>query len=262
MTDDLRNISRARMSAGEPAIGVALRIGRTAEIVPALRSAGVDWLFLDLEHGPFSVDTASQIALIALQAGLTPIARVPKGEFSMATRLLDNGALGLVIPHVDNAEEAQLVVERLRLPPEGGRSVYGGMPHFDYAPRPVAETSRVLNRETLIVVMLETQEAMRNAAAIAAVPGVDVLFIGVNDFCADLGASGEFHHPAVAAAFATTIAACRAHGKWAGIGGLYDPALMARFIGDGVRFVLAGSDLGFLMQGAAAKTAELRAIRR
>ena len=255
--DPFRNPSRERLLAGDLALGVAIRMARTAEIVPAVKSAGADWIFLDLEHGPLSIDTASQIAITALQAGLTPIARVR--EYGMATRILDNGALGLVMPHIDTADEARELVEKLRFPPGGTRSVFGGMPQFGFTPKPMKETSDILNRETLVIAMLETAEAIENAPAVAAVPGIDVLFIGTNDLCAELGIPGEFGHPSVAAAYQRTIDACRANEKWSGMGGLYDDALMAKFIGAGIQFVLAGADLSFMLSAARQKVSSLQA---
>ena len=124
-------------------------MARTIDIVPAMKTAGFDWLVIDLEHGALSIDTASQISIAALHAKITPIARVPSGNSNMATRLLDNGALGLVMPHVDTTDEAKNVVQRLRFPPQGQRSVFGGMPHFDFDSTPVGTASEILNRETL-----------------------------------------------------------------------------------------------------------------
>ena len=257
----LQNPARRRMASGELALGMAVRLARTSEIVPAAQTAGMDWLFLDLEHGPSSIDTASQIAVTALHAGLTPIARVPKGEFSMATRLLDNGVLGLVMPHIDNAEEARTLVSKLRFPPSGERSVFGGMPQFGFAPRPVRETSEILNRETLIIAMVETAEGIENAPEIAAVPGIDVLFIGTNDLCAELNIPGEFGHPAIASAYQRVIDGCRAINKWSGMGGLYDDALMDKFIQAGIQFVLTGSDLSFMLSSSKQKASRLRSGR-
>ena len=255
---ELVNPSRARMASGKLAMGASVRIGRTVEIVPAFRTAGLDWVFLDLEHGPISIDVASQIAVTALQAGLTPIARIPKGEYGMATRLLDNGAMGLVVPHIDTAEEAREMVQRLRFPPGGKRSVFGGMPQFGFAPRPVKETSEILNRETLVIAMVETPESVENAFEIAAVDGIDVLFIGTNDLCAEMNIPGQFGRPEVAAAYDRVIAACRKHGKYSGMGGLYDPALMKKFTGAGIQFVLMGSDHSFMLQAARQKVLELQ----
>lgn len=255
---DVVNVTRDRMAAGGVALGVGLRIGRSVDIVPAMKTAGFDWLFLDLEHGSMSIDTASQIATASLQANITPIARVPTGDFNMASRLLDNGSLGIVMPHVDTAEEAAAVAERLRFPPQGHRSVFGGMPHFGFASTPVATISEVINRQTLLVVMLETAAAIENADSIAAVEGIDVLFIGTNDLCAQMGIPGKFGDPSIRTAYQKTIAACRKHGKWAGMGGLYDPAVMDEHIKSGVQFVLAGTDLTFMMNAAGQKVKELR----
>src|SRR5262245_13057713 len=126
-----RNVAREKLEHGELSLGVGIRIVRSVEIAKAMAAAGYDWLFIDLEHGTFSVETAGQIALAALDAGITPMARVPNGEFALATRLLDNGALGIVVPHVETADEARLIVERLRYPPQGHRGVMSSVPHYD-----------------------------------------------------------------------------------------------------------------------------------
>src|SRR3954471_14936957 len=110
----VRNIARERLERGELSLGVGVRVMRGVEIGKAMRSAGYDWLFVDLEHGALSIETASQICLAALDAGIAPIVRIPKGECSIATRLRDNGPLGIVVPHVYTAEEARLIVDRLR----------------------------------------------------------------------------------------------------------------------------------------------------
>src|SRR3712207_4368102 len=98
------NSARERLERGELALGFGIRLARTVEIAKVARNAGYDWLFLDLEHGTMSLDTASQICIAALDVGLAPIARVPSGDYASATRLLDNGALGIVMPHVNTAE--------------------------------------------------------------------------------------------------------------------------------------------------------------
>src|SRR5918999_6054460 len=102
------NSARARLEQGELALGVGVRFARTVEIAKAMKSVGYDWLFLDLEHSTMSLDAASQICVAALDVGIAPIARVPAGDYPSATRLLDNGALGIVMPHVNTAEEARL----------------------------------------------------------------------------------------------------------------------------------------------------------
>jgi 2-keto-3-deoxy-L-rhamnonate aldolase RhmA len=206
------------------------------------------------------LDTAVQISVAALGAGIAPIVRVPYGQFWMATRVLDGGALGIVMPHVDTAEEARAIADHLRYPPMGHRSVAGGLPHFGYAPMSIGETCTAVNAATLVVVMLETPQAIRNAAEIAAVPGIDSLLIGTNDLAMELGIPGAFGDERIVDAYRSVIAACRDAGKHAGIGGIYDEALLERYIGMGVRLVLAGGDLNLMMGAAKARAAALRAL--
>jgi 2-keto-3-deoxy-L-rhamnonate aldolase RhmA len=255
----VRNIAREKLERGELSLGVGIRIVRSVEIAKAMMSAGFDWLFIDMEHGALSIETASQITVAALDAGIAPIVRIPKGEFSIATRLLDNGALGIVVPHVETAEEAQLIVERLRYPPQGRRAVFGSVPQFDFKPMKTADLA-ALNAANLITVMLESPKAIENAGAIAAVPGVDVLLIGTNDLCVEMGIPGELGHAKVTAAYEHMIAACREHGKWPGMGGIYEEALMYRYIGMGARFILGGCDLGFLIGAATERSGFLRKL--
>src|SRR5271168_3709952 len=104
MEPTLRNPARVRLDAGELALGVGIRQSRTVDIAPIMKSCGYDWLFLDLEHNSMDLDTAVQIAVAALGAGIAAVARVPSGQLGMATRFLDGGGLGIVMPHVDTAE--------------------------------------------------------------------------------------------------------------------------------------------------------------
>lgn len=255
----VRNAARERLDAGELALGVILRQARTVDVAPIMQSCGYDWLFLDLEHNSMDLDTAVQIAVAALGAGIAPVARVPAGQLWMATRFLDGGGLGIVVPHVDTPEEARQIAAALRYPPLGHRSVAGGLPHFGYAKVGLAETCAAINAATFVVVMLETPTAIANAAAIAAVPGIDSLLIGTNDLAMELGIPGGFADERIAAAYQSVCDACRAHGKFAGVGGIADEALLRRYIGMGVRVVLPGSDLSFMAAGASQTAATMRA---
>lgn len=255
----LRNAARERLEAGALALGVILRQARTVDIAPIMKSCGYDWLFLDLEHNSMDLDTAVQIAVASLSVGIAPVARVPAGQLWLATRFLDGGGLGIVVPHVDTAEEARHIAQALRYPPRGHRSVAGGLPHFGYAKLSLAETCASLDAATLVVVMLETPTAIANAAAIAAVPGIDSLLIGTNDLAMELGIPGDFADERIVAAYRTVCEACRAHGKFAGVGGIADESLLRRYIQMGVRLVLPGSDLSLMARAAADTAAAMRA---
>jgi 2-keto-3-deoxy-L-rhamnonate aldolase RhmA len=247
MMPEIKNIVRERLEAGELAIGAGVRLGRNGEVVRALKTAGFDFLFIDLEHGSMSLDDAAQISGVAVDLGMAPLVRVPAGEYSMATRALDNGALGIVMPHTDTAEEARRIVEKLKHPPIGHRSVSSSIPQFNFKPVPITEMAAVVNKATLVVVMLETPTAIENAAEIAAVPGVDVLLIGTNDLCAEMGIHGDFGNARVGDAYRRLTEACRKAGKWPGMAGIYDPKLIERYLPLGPRFILAGSDMSFVI---------------
>ena len=258
----IANHTKQRLAAGELALGIGVRQARTVDIAPIAKTCDYDWLFIDLEHGSLSLDTAAQISVAALGAGITPLVRVPGKEHHHATRLLDCGAQGIVWPHVDSAAEAKRLADFCRYPPLGHRSVAGGSPQLGFRSLPVAEMTRQGNSEVLVVMMVETPQAITEAEAMAALPGVDGILIGTNDLCAEMGIPGQFTDPRVEAAYKTVIDACRKHGKFPGMGGVYEPALMQKFIGMGMRFILSGSDLSFMMAAASARSAVLRSTKR
>jgi len=259
--DVFPNHTKRRLAAGELALGMGARQARTVDIATIARTCGFDWLFIDMEHSSMDADLASQLAMAALGAGITPLVRVPGHEHYHASRLLDNGAQGIVAPHVDTVEEARRIAAACRYPPLGHRSVAGAQPQLGFRNVPVGEATRVVNAETLVVIMLETPKAIENADEIAQVEGVDVLLIGTNDLCAEMGIPGQFADARVEDAYRKVIAACRKHGKHPGMGGVYDPPLMQKYVGLGMRFILSGSDLSFMMAGARERAAFLRGLK-
>src|SRR6058998_2345331 len=233
----IANTVRERLAAGQLALGMALRQARTVDIGRVLAACGFDFAFIDMEHNTMGVDTAAQIALACHDAGVTPLVRVPGYEHYLATRLLDAGALGIVFPHVDTPEHARQLVSNCKYPPMGHRSLGGPMAQLGFRPYPRAESTAAVNTETLLVMMLETP------GAIAAVPGVDVLLIGTNDLTLEMGIAGKYDDLEVVRAYDTVIAACKKHGKYPGMGGIYDHPTMEKYVKMGARFILCGSDI-------------------
>ncbi len=256
----IANTAKDRLLAGELALGVGLRQARTADIGKIMKTCGYDWLFIDMEHNSMSVDTAAQISVAAQDAGIAPIVRVPGFQHFHATRVLDGGAQGVVVPHVDTPEIAAEMVRNCKYPPEGRRSVTGRLPQVDFQAVPPDETTAAVNDSTLVVVMVETPAAVENVEAIAAVPGVDSILIGTNDLCAEMGIPGAVGEPRIQETVERVVAACRAHGKHPGLGGVYDPPLMERYVAMGMRLILCGSDLTFLMAAAGERSARLRSL--
>jgi 2-keto-3-deoxy-L-rhamnonate aldolase RhmA len=118
-----------------------------------------------------------------------------------------------------------------------------------------------VNDNLLVVVMLESPLAIENADAIAAVPGIDVLLIGTSDLTLEMRLPGQLMHPDVVKAYETVIAACNKHGKWAGMGGVYTDEGLTKYIALGIKMVLAGNDMSYLMQSAVAREKHLRALK-
>src|SRR5581483_5723861 len=129
----ISNAAKDRLSANGLAVGVGVRGVRGVEVSRLMKTAGFDFLFIDLEHGAASVETAYSICVSALDAGIAPLVRVPNGELALGTRCLDGGALGIVIPHVDGPEEARAMVNAFRFAPLGKRSIGGAYPQFGFA---------------------------------------------------------------------------------------------------------------------------------
>ncbi|MEM1163392.1 MAG: aldolase/citrate lyase family protein [Pseudomonadota bacterium] len=258
---EIRNTLKECLDAGELALGVGLRGARTVEIARAMKTAGFDWLFIDMEHNTMSLDDACNISVAAQAEGIAPIVRVPGVEHHHATRALDGGAQGIIVPHVDTAEVGAQMVKNVRYPPVGHRSLYGALPQAGFAAHPVDELMPALNRSTFLVLMIESPQGVANADAIAALDGVDALLIGTADLTAEMGIPGQIAHPDVVAAYETVIAACHRHGKHPGMGGVYAPDVMKQYIDMGMRLILAGSEFSFMMQGATAQSAAVRALK-
>jgi len=255
----VRNTTKQKLADGGLVLGFLVHHLRTVAVPLLAAASDHDFLFIDTEHGAFSVQEATQLCLAALPTGITPLVRVCAGALDEATRLLDNGALGIVVPHVDTAKQARHIAEVFHYPPAGTRSWGGPPPAYLYqAPADVGEAQAAINDEVLTVVMIETAEAVKNAADIAAVPGIDVLLIGSFDLTTDLGVPGRMDHPKLIAAYEDVARACRKHGKVLGMGGINGQEDATRYIGMGARFVTNASDHAYLLEGARARTGFLR----
>jgi 4-hydroxy-2-oxoheptanedioate aldolase len=250
---------RERLASGEVGLCMATRLARTAEIAMIADSCGFDAFFIDMEHSTITLDAAGQICTAALPVGVTPLVRIAGHNFEDATRLLDMGALGIVCPNIETRAQAETFVDACRFPPQGTRSVAGPGPLQGYRATPLGEVNSQGNAATILIPMLETPEGIANADAIAAVPGIDVLLIGSNDLCTALGIPGELKHPKLRAAYESVAKACKAHNKVLGVGGIRgDVAHVTELVKLGARFVIAGSDVQYLMMAARNEVASLR----
>jgi 2-keto-3-deoxy-L-rhamnonate aldolase RhmA len=262
MTPFPENPARAKLARGETVLCMSVRLARTVEIAVMARACGFDALYVDMAHAAMSVEVAGQICIAANLAGIASFVRVPHDPVTLA-RVLDNGALGVIVPQVDTPEQARAVAEACRFPPRGGRSVSGPGAALGYAQMGVVETAAALDERTLVVAMIESPEAVGNADAIAAVPGIDILLVGTSDLTATLAAAGRAEPAALTSCYETVAAACRAHGKTFGIAGVRnDPDRLAGLVALGARFLTAGNDQAYMLAEGRRQAGALREAAR
>ncbi len=258
-TDQLQNAVKAKLARNEVALSMIVRLVRGIEIASLARTAGVDSIYVDLEHNSFSIDTTSQICMACLATGIAPFVRVPGIDPHLIARVLDGGALGIIVPGVESKADAMAIVQAAKYPPLGGRSYASAQPHFQFRSFPAKDAIELLNNAMTVVAMIELAAAVEAAADIASVNGIDILFIGSNDLSNAFGIPGQLDHPRVRDAFARTWDACRKHGKNLGVGGLGSkPDFTKELVAMGARYISIGSDLTFLLNGATDKVKQYR----
>jgi 2-keto-3-deoxy-L-rhamnonate aldolase RhmA len=249
------NTAKAKMLEGHPAFGYALALG-SPEMAEVLGESGIDFLLLDRQHGSWGEDSTIRALAYLARSEAVPMARVATNHYDQIGRLLDEGMLGIVVPMVDTPEQAQAAADACRFPPLGKRSygwgrarVYGS----DYPYRSDAEV--------FLAIQLESATAVENAEAILSTPGIDGCWVGP----ADLAFSMGFHPDEIPQrdehqrALESVVQACRNTGTIPGIaGGTPEDGL--RYAAMGFQFITAGSDIGFLSEGAIAGAAKLSGI--
>jgi 2-keto-3-deoxy-L-rhamnonate aldolase RhmA len=256
----LANPVKRKLATGELVLMMSLRQLRTPDAAMIVRECGFDGFYVDCEHGTFSRAETSALCAAALMLGLMPAVRVASPHAADIAAALDGGALGVIVPHVADAAEAQAAVRAAKYPPAGERSVAALGPATRYRSLPLAEIARLQNELTMVIAMLETAEGVDNAEAIAAVPGIDALMVGPADLSTELGIPGELKHPRIQEAWFAAAAAARKQGKHfvAGAGGPDAAEMVER----GARILMGGNDVAYLMTAAREAAAKMRTTRR
>jgi 4-hydroxy-2-oxoheptanedioate aldolase len=255
-----RGSLRRRILAGEPTIGAWINLGSLAATEMVARS-GCDWVVLDLEHGMGS-DADIHAQLLAVQGTPTSaLVRVASIERLRIGRALDLGADGLVLPRCDSPADAADALRWMRFPPAGIRGVALANRGNGYLERTHGSLASEVNDKVLGVFQVESPEAVAAAGELAAIDGVDVLFVGPADLSHSMALPGRLDEPAFTDALDAVVAACRAHGKAAGIL-LGDASFVPAYLERGFKFLGVGSDGGWVLSGARAEVAAARAAVR
>jgi 2-keto-3-deoxy-L-rhamnonate aldolase RhmA len=207
------NPVKAGLRAGGRAFGAMVFEFFSPGLPQLCRNAGAEFVLYDMEHTGLGFETLKTQCALCRGLDLVPLARVPRGEYHFIARALDVGALGVMVPMVGSRDEALRIVACTRYPPQGRRGAAFGFAHDDYQGGEVAAKIAALHERTLLIAQIETDEGLDNVEAIAAVPGIDALWIGHFDLTNFLDIPGEFGHPAYSAAIDRVLAACAAAGK-------------------------------------------------
>ncbi len=239
---------------------LALLNSRTPDVPGVAAACGYDAVYVDLEHTSTSLETAQMLCVSALGAGISGLVRVPSHDPSVIARILDGGAVGVIVPHVDSASEALAVVRAARFPPIGRRSISGPNAVSGYRPRTAPQLVELLEQRTVVAVMIETPEAVQAAESIASVDGLDMILIGPSDLTAEMGIHGQYENYDFQRAVESVAAACRRHGVALGMAGIQSLELLNRFVGLGLRFVSAGTDIGMMTEAATSRAQALRGL--
>lgn len=246
------NPVKTRLAAGHPAFGTMAFEFFTPSLAQIVKAAGADFILYDMEHSGVSVETMKAQFASCRGIGLPAFARVPATQYHFIARMLDVGALGIMVPMVETREQAELIVSCTRYPPVGRRgAAFGVAPHDDFLPGSVTDKIAAANERTLVICLVETAVGIENVDAIAAVPGVDVVWLGHFDLTNFLGIPAQFDHPRYLKAVDDLVAACKRHGKTPGFMAA-DDAWAEDYRAKGFRAIAYSIDV-LLMQSALAK---------
>ncbi len=207
------NPVKARLQAGDRVFGAMVFEFFSPGIAQICRNAGAQFVLFDMEHTGLDFETLKVQFALTRAADLVPMVRVPRGEYHFIARALDIGALGVMVPMVGTPEEAAYIVSCTRYPPWGQRGAAFGFAHDDYQGGDVAAKIAAIHERTLVIPQIETAEGLANVDAIAAVEGVDALWLGHFDLTNFMGIPGQFQHPEYIAGVRDIVAACERHGK-------------------------------------------------
>lgn len=254
------NSVKRTLKSGGIVIGSEINRIRSTEIPRIYAAAGYDFVFIDMEHSSFSLETVADLIASARSAGIVPLVRVPQAEYAFVCRALDQGAQGIIVPRVNSPDEVSDIFSWMRYPPEGIRGYGSTAVQSDFQDVPPKTFIETNNHETLCVIQIERREALNNLEEMLSFPGVDVACLGYMDLSVDLGIPGQIEHPQMVDIIERLIASCKRHGIAAGIIGPRIDALI-HWMQRGMRFISHSSETLHLEDAAVSSVRRLHAAR-
>ena len=212
-----QNRYREAIAQGRVPVGHMVWEFGTRGIARLVESTGLDFVIFDMEHSGFGIDRVFDLIAYAKACSFAPFVRVPEGQYHFLARLMDAGALGLMIANVETPEHAKYIVDSMKYAPLGRRGVGLGCAHTDYVAVDPAAYFAESNASSVVICQIESTKGVENAEAIAATPGVDILWVGHFDLSQSMGIPGQFQHPDFIANLGRVVAAANKYGKRLGI---------------------------------------------
>jgi 2-dehydro-3-deoxyglucarate aldolase/4-hydroxy-2-oxoheptanedioate aldolase len=236
------NHVKSRLFAGEVSIGTMMFEFPTTGIGRLASVAGAEFAVYDMEHTGWSIETIRMLIATTPRPAMIPLVRIPACEYHFVARVLDAGAMGIMVPMVESAAQARTLVQSAKYPPVGRRGAAFTIAHDDYGNNPIPDTIRSANEETLLIAQIETVAGLKNLEEIAAVPEIDVLWVGLFDLTSSMGIPGQLQHPDTLAAIQRVLAACQQYNKIPAVLVTSVPEGQAQ-LQTGFRMVAYGGDL-------------------
>lgn len=239
---------RERALAGESVLGAMVFEFFVPGVPQILRNAGADYAIFDMEHGGLGFETLKMLAAASRGTGLVPMVRVPRGEYHFIARALDVGAQGIMVPMVESVAQAQEIARAARYPATGRRGAAFGFAHDNYESGDPASKMAQANTRNLVIAQIETERGLAVVEDIAAVDGIDCLWLGHFDLSNFLGIPAQFDNPLFTDAVKRIVAAARKHGKARGFMAA-DPAVAKEYNALGFNMIASGTDQSLLLAG-------------
>ncbi len=248
---------RARVMNGEQVLGSMVFEFFSPGLAQIMKLAGCDYIIYDMEHTGVGLETIKAQVAACRGLDVTPMVRVPRSDYHFLARALDVGVRGVMVPMVESVAQAEAIAAATRYPPQGRRGAAFGFAHDDYLGGAPLEKIEKANAETLVIAQIETERGLDVVEDIAAVDGIDVLWVGHFDLTNFMGIPGQFDHPDYLAALDRVVAAGRANGK--GLGFMpADKAWAQAYAARGFHMLAVGTDHGILMDGVRAILDDVR----
>ncbi|MFN2203831.1 MAG: HpcH/HpaI aldolase family protein [Caldilineaceae bacterium] len=211
------NRLKQKLAAGEMPVGHMIVEFGTRGIAQIMANAGVDFVVIDTEHTPYTTADLADLFAWFKATPIAPFVRIPEVQYHFISRIMDAGALGVMVPDVASGSEARAVVDAIKYAPLGKRGMMMNYAHTDYAPAEPLEFTAYANENSTVICQIESEEGLANLEEIAATPGVDILWVGHSDMTNSMGISGQFHHPRFLDALQLVVDTAQKHGLAAAI---------------------------------------------